>query len=219
MQKIYNAAYKGDLQEIIKLIEENGNDKDEINLIFQIVSEIDNLHVIEYLVKIGADITIDNNYALICASSYGHLEVVKYLVSLGADIHAENDCAVGYAADEGKLDVVKYLVSLGANIRADDNYALRRAIFNGHYDVIKYLLINGAYYSELGVDYCVIYDLYCDGHFELVNKLITNNNCIEDELCADQLDLIKKSIAKIFFTRNWYEILFNNKNYIDIIIK
>ena len=48
----------------------------------------------------------------------GRLEIIKYLVSLGADIRVRNDWAIQWASKYGHLETVKYLVSLGANIRA-----------------------------------------------------------------------------------------------------
>ena len=109
-------------------------------------SEEGHLDVVKYLVSIGADIHADNNYAVRHASEEGHLEVVKYLVELGSDIHAQNEYAVRRASKNGHLEVIKYLVSVGANIHADNNYAVRHASVNDHVDVVKYLVSVGAKY-------------------------------------------------------------------------
>jgi hypothetical protein len=53
----------------------------------------------------GADIHVENDYALRWASTKGHLETVKYLVESGADIHAYNDAALRLASDYGHLDI------------------------------------------------------------------------------------------------------------------
>lgn len=50
-------------------------------------SRYGNLMCVKYLVSVGADIHVDDDYSLRCSARYGHLEVVKYLVSLGADIN------------------------------------------------------------------------------------------------------------------------------------
>ena len=70
------------------------------------------LNVIKQLVKQGADVHADDDYALQLAASNGQLEVVKYLVEQGADIHAWDDYALRWAAENGQLEVVKYLKSL-----------------------------------------------------------------------------------------------------------
>jgi hypothetical protein len=102
------------------------------------------LEVIKRLVKKGANIHADNNYALQWAAESGHLDVVKFFVEKGADIYAENDLALIRAAEGGHLDVVKFLVEKGADIHADNNYALQWAAKNGHLEVVTFLVNNGA---------------------------------------------------------------------------
>ena len=72
-------------------------------------------------------------------SKIGDLESVKKLVKCGADIRANNDYALRWAAENGHLEVVKWLHQNGANIRADNYYALRWAAERGHLEVVKYL--------------------------------------------------------------------------------
>jgi hypothetical protein len=93
----------------------------------------------EWLVSLGVDIHIYNEYPLIYASEYGNLEVVKYLVSLGVDIHANNDAALRYASGNGHLEVVKFLVSQGADIHAENEWALRHASYYGYLEIVKFL--------------------------------------------------------------------------------
>ena len=76
---------------------------------------------------------------LISASREGVLSLVKQLVSKGADIHVDNDWALRCASHNGQLEVVKYLVEAGANIHAYNDYALRWASENGHLEVVAYL--------------------------------------------------------------------------------
>jgi hypothetical protein len=70
-----------------------------------------NLKVFKRLVKEGANIHANDDYALRCASANGHLGVVKFLVSKGANIHADDDCALRCASENGHLSVVKFLKS------------------------------------------------------------------------------------------------------------
>ena len=64
---------------------------------------LDNNHLdlVKYLVSLGADIRVDDNYAIKCASAKGYLDLVKFLVSVGADIHADNDFPIQWASRNG----------------------------------------------------------------------------------------------------------------------
>jgi hypothetical protein len=55
------------------------------------------LATIQYLVTQGADVTVQDNHAVVLASDGGHLTTVQYLVSQGADVTADDNfcCKVG----------------------------------------------------------------------------------------------------------------------------
>jgi len=63
------------------------------------------------------------NDALLIASKNGHLDIVKYLIKNGADIHTEDDFALILAKEFGYLNVVEYLIENGANVNANNNQA------------------------------------------------------------------------------------------------
>ena len=96
----------------------------------------------EYLVKNGAEITMDDDQAVKWAAMKGYLEIVKYLHKNGADITAVDNYAVVWAARNGHLEVVKYLHEKGADITAKNNYAVHWAEVNGYTGVMKYLRMN-----------------------------------------------------------------------------
>ena len=48
----------------------------------------------------------------------GHLDIIKYLIKQGANIHTNDDFALRYNASKGHLNIVKYLIKNGANIHA-----------------------------------------------------------------------------------------------------
>lgn len=100
------------------------------------------LEIVKYLHKNGADITADNNFAVRMAARNGYLEIVKYLHKNGADITAVDNYAVVWAARNGHLEVVKYLHEKGADITAKNNYAVHWAEVNGYTGVMKYLRMN-----------------------------------------------------------------------------
>jgi ankyrin repeat protein len=141
------------------------------------------LNVIKYIVSIGADIHVQDDYAVRWASAHGHLDVVKYLVSVGSDIHAHCEYAFRLASAQGYLDVVKYLVSLGVDIRAQDSYAIRYASMNGHLEVVKYL-VPAVVNNPHDKNNAVINAAY-GGHLEVVRYLVSqgadihyDNDCV-----------------------------------------
>ena len=108
------------------------------------VGKIDEVNTIKYLLKNGADIHADDDYALRSCVKKGYLKVVKYLIEQGADIHTRNDSSLRFASEYGRLETVKYLVEQGANIHANDDEALINAALSRNLDVVKYLVEQGA---------------------------------------------------------------------------
>ena len=86
--------------------------------------ELSNVDTFKLLIKKGADIHANNDYALRSSAAKGHLEVVKLLIEKGADIHAYNNYALRWSAINGHLEVIQLLIEKGANILACDDYAL-----------------------------------------------------------------------------------------------
>jgi hypothetical protein len=74
------------------------------------------LATIQYLVSQGADVTAQDNEAIMWASKDGHLATVQYLVTLGADVTAQDNRAVRLASRGGHLATVQYLVNQGADV-------------------------------------------------------------------------------------------------------
>jgi ankyrin repeat protein len=72
------------------------------------------LNWVKLLIDRGADVNLDNGYALRWASAHGHLEVVKELLKAGADIHCKNPTSdaptsLKAAKRHGHQDVVDFL--------------------------------------------------------------------------------------------------------------
>ena len=90
----------------------------------------------------------EKNKVLINASKRGHTEMVKVLIDAGADVHVENDWALQWASYYGHIEVVKLLLDAGADVHAKNDLALRYASANGHIEVVKLLLDAGASINE-----------------------------------------------------------------------
>ena len=85
-----------------------------------------------------------NNQRLIEAVKEGRIDITRFMIKKGADVHAEDDYALRWASNNGHTDTVKLLLENGANIHASIDYALRWASNNGHTETVKLLLENGA---------------------------------------------------------------------------
>jgi ankyrin repeat protein len=130
------------------------------------LSKDSHVELVEAFIKLGADVHVQDDFALIYASEYGQLDVVKCLIKNGAglaaspsmalepaaaprpdkvgDIHARNDNAFYWASHNGHLNVVKYLISQGSYIHIDNDSALVCASQYGHLEVVKCLISHGA---------------------------------------------------------------------------
>lgn len=186
------AADSGHVEIVKYLVELGANISVNKNYAFNISSENGHLDVVKYLVSVGASVTDDYYYAIIGASRNGHLDVVKYLISAGVNVKLIPDNLIRWATVYGNLDVVKYLVSVGCDIH---NYGGRApvitAIIYNQTEIVKYLVSIGANVSsDIGdvIEVDLINDLFNDGCFELLYKILKN--------CNRYLE-IKKLISKI----------------------
>ena len=121
---IHNAAYKGALKKVKKIIE-----KDPTQLNIQ-----DGM----------------GNTPLYYASIKGHTEIVKYLLAHGADIELGNDLGerpLQQAAKFGHHSTVKTLLEHGAAVNCKDKFGLtplHKAVLWDNKELVNILLSNGA---------------------------------------------------------------------------
>jgi ankyrin repeat protein len=86
------------------------------------VCEANQIEILKFLVKNGADVTSEGCWALISSASSGHLSITKYLVEVGSDVTTKGNRAIALAKYYGHLEVVKYLVDVGADLKAEKSY-------------------------------------------------------------------------------------------------
>jgi ankyrin repeat protein len=74
----------------------------------------------------------------------GDTEAVRYALDHGADVHVNDDWALGGASYNGYTETIKLLLDHGADVHAGYDFALRWASGNGHAETVKVLLDHGA---------------------------------------------------------------------------
>jgi ankyrin repeat protein len=148
-QKLADVSKRGNLEEIKPLLlhQTQSGRKYKRELSFFISCEHGNLEVVKYLLDVGVDIHISDNYGLRVASENGHLEVVKLLIEHGADVNAYSGNCLYYSSYGGHLEVVKFLLDNGAKTHIDG--AMHGAIKADRLTIIEILLDHGANVSKL----------------------------------------------------------------------
>ncbi|UYV76109.1 MTPN [Cordylochernes scorpioides] len=154
-----SAIREGNLERIKKLVEngENFNLKNERGSApLHIAVTLRKINIIEYLLKIGANIDIRDLYEQTplhkAASNRDNMAVIKYLVMAGAYVNAvdiDGKTPLHITSIYEQLEASRYLINHGADIHAKDQKGisiLMDAIcFSENLEIIKILL-------ELGVD-------------------------------------------------------------------
>jgi len=130
MSELHQAAAKGDLKKVRKLVEEGAdvNARDNIGYTpLHYAASYGHLDVARLLLEEGADVNARDNAGwtpLHWAAAYGHVDVARLLVERGADVNARDNIGytpLHYAASYGHLDVARLLIESGADINARDD--------------------------------------------------------------------------------------------------
>jgi ankyrin repeat protein len=134
------ACEEGDL-ESVEVFLRNGR---SVNELFQFASKNGHIEAVKFLVEKGADIHLENGYAIRWASLQGHVEVVKFLVEKGANLVVYGKKTIRWACINGQVDLVNYLIQKGVSI---DNQLgdelLRLACHHGHFKIVQCLFNEG----------------------------------------------------------------------------
>ena len=163
---IISASRDGYL-DIVRLLLQYGADVAvDDNYAIGMASQNGHLEVVRLLLENGADPTVRDNYALIWASYYNYVDVVRLLLQHGADPTA----AIQRASEKGYLDIVQVLLENGANPTVNDNYAIRWASRNGHTEVVRLLLQYGA--DPTAEDNSAIRMASFNGYIDVVKLLL-----------------------------------------------
>lgn len=86
------------------------------------------------------DPSIDDNYAIGCASRYGYLSIVNLLLEdPRVDPSSQNNFSIVWASSNGHLSTVERLLE-DPRVDPSNNHSIIYSTINGHLDVIKRLL-------------------------------------------------------------------------------
>lgn len=127
------------------------------------------LDKVKQLLRLGADVNVDNGKAFINAHSCSKaIEIMEYLISQGLDINAKggygtvlDDTLVASFNSATNYNLIKYLVSKGANVNVrvskSENTLFRKMLSYPpvaieHIDTIEYVLSKGAVISAGDLD-------------------------------------------------------------------
>lgn len=163
--RMYRAVKEGDLDTVKQLITEAGMD-DEDGYYLLKAAEHDQPHVVEYLIKQGANVNVNDGWLLCYAAGNGDLVLVKLLIEHGLDVDNYGETAMECAIDEGHLHVVKYLYSLG--MRSCPDHLLRSAAEKSHWGVVKFLLSQSLCDN---IDESVLKHAVQDGRMDVITLL------------------------------------------------
>jgi ankyrin repeat protein len=96
----------------------------------------------KYLILLGANLSIEDDYMPIRVVNSGNVLLVKYFIRLGVVLNVENDKILDKAVVIGNLDLVKFLITeIGFKANND---SLDGALYYNHLDIAVYLIKLGA---------------------------------------------------------------------------
>lgn len=136
--------------------------------------------MVEYLLKHGARVDVEDNYPIQRAVQLSHIEVAKILVKYGADVAANKNYCLQKAVSNKNIEMVLFLMACGAKLTKDD--------FVEH---VEWKTIDG---------YEGVYS--CGAGFQLATRYGKNVRYITDEteledhnfiyLLLDEMECVKK---------------------------
>lgn len=142
------------------------------------------LAIIQLLVENGADVTIDNNYPMYRACTYGKYDVVEYLLLSGATVTTNAFCA---ASKGGHLDLLLLLIKHGA---FPSTTSVEHASWNLHLETVHFLLgfeginLERTFVNQM-LDRSYKYQIYFDGfigHQKKLEKLKLTNKKVQQRI-------------------------------------
>lgn len=123
---------------VTKYIHENNDN------IFSLVCKTNNMYVLEWLID---KIDIKQNEKKHLIAGINNLEVIQFLCRNGANIFIEDSILLIEACKVKNYKLIQWLIDMGINIRAYDDEAFRTACYCNNIKVSQILLNNCSNYS------------------------------------------------------------------------
>ena len=185
--------------DVVRILLDHGSNIRSCNSGLQTAARIGRADVVKFILDLGFDVHIHDDFALLNASECGHLEVVKIIVNDKANLNICNaafknslihghlnivqffierglvidfNSTLQFAARKGYLDLSRLFLECGADINADDDRALCEASSSGHVELVKFLIESGA--NIHADDDCALRETSVCGRTEVVKLLIKN---------------------------------------------
>ena len=127
-KELIEAAERGDLQEVERLIETHNYNRIDYNWAMRGAAWGGHMDIVKLMLDLGADLY---NYAMVDAAWGGHMDIVQLMIDSGGNNY--ND-TMAYAAKGGHMDIVQLMLDLGAR---DYNWAMVEA--DRQKDIVDYL--------------------------------------------------------------------------------
>jgi len=159
------------------------------------------LQVVQKLIEMGADASIDQYFPLRTAVQNNQIQMARFLLN-HSDIHADDDFCVRSAASDGNVEMFQLLMQHGANPHALDHEALILAAASGHLQLVQAILsIPGSNASAR--DQMPLRAAVQGSHWEVCRFLLTQNgvnpvetNLIERLSETKQWDFLLQVLAR-----------------------
>jgi ankyrin repeat protein len=120
------------------------NNYGDLNSAFICSIDSEDLHIVKYILKNGANINFDESCALRKVCETGFFEIVEYLLDNGADLHARDESALKHSIEFEQNDISILLIERGANINIANGLLLYKSIYHDTFVITKKLIEYGA---------------------------------------------------------------------------
>lgn len=207
------AVLSGNL-EILKLLFTKSDDfvrKYGLNLVGLAVKN-KSVHILEYLLTNGCDVSADKGSILKCAVEVKNVEMFELLVQHGCDVKLNSEELVRSAIDNGQVEILKLLVQNGCNVKDVGNNRLENVVWSNKVEVMDFLLNCGCDAnikdSSLLREVCLMQE----GNIEIARLLLKYGNVEEFHLeSRNNPNLLTKVIedGKIEFFKLFVEYKFD----------
>jgi ankyrin repeat protein len=183
-------------------------------------SKYGHLHIVEYLISIGADINkksySNNKTALVCAAENNQINIVKFLIQNNVDINycdRHNGSALTIAVKQENIEIVKILLQNGSDINLTKLYAghLEIAATTGNTELVQLLLE-----YEADINHKDNHVTYYDG--DKISGLTALDHAVFNGHTDTAMFMIK-NYSELLNYKSWTPIFAAEKGYYKILIE